>query len=75
MAQVEIKPKVQTITYEHQDGSLGKEYATSDKRISLAEAESILLDRNIIFKEVLKVKYEYITLSLSTDQINEHLQD
>ena len=55
-----IKVKVQIIYFQTDENSLGQEYATSEKRITIAEAENILLDRDIHYKEVLKVKYEYV---------------
>lgn len=64
MATIHLKTKVQLITYETQSHDLGKSYATSPKRITIAEARDILLDRGIEFKEVLKVKYENIDLEI-----------
>lgn len=75
MPQVELRAKVQVITYEYADGFLGKEYATSEKRISLQEAAEILNDREIEYKEIMKVKYEYITLKMSTESIGQYIQN
>lgn len=65
---MKIKTKVQLITYESHDGSLGKLYTTSDKRISIPEARGILDSRSIEYKELLKVKYENVELEIPESQ-------
>lgn len=59
-----IKVKVQTIYFQTDENELGQEYATSDKRVTISEAENILVDRDIRYKEVLKVKYEYVEMEI-----------
>lgn len=59
-----LKVKVQTIYYQTRNDDLGISHATSEKRITIDEAQDILTERQIEFKEVLKVKYEFVELDL-----------
>ena len=68
-----LKVKVQIIYYQTDKDELGKSYATSEKRITVSEAESILVDRDIQFKEVLKVKYEYIELEVPLNELENYI--
>lgn len=65
-----VKAKVQTIIFQALDDTLGFEYATSPKRITIAEAGDTLLDRGIEFKEVLKVKPEVLHLELPLEDLS-----
>lgn len=69
MKGISVKAKVQTIIFQTVDDSLGKEYATSQKRITIAEAGDLLLDRGIEYKEVLKVKPEVLHLELPLEDL------
>lgn len=53
-----LNVKIQAIYFQTPTNELGIKHATSDKRITLAEAEDILLEREIPYHEILKVKYE-----------------
>lgn len=64
MKNILLKVKVQSIYHQTRTDELGISYATSEKRITIAEAEDILLDRKIEYKEVLKVKYEFIEIEI-----------
>lgn len=64
MDNILLKVKVQSIYFQTRKDDLGISYSTSDKRITISEAEDILLDRKIEYKEVLKVKYEFIDLEI-----------
>lgn len=64
------KVKVQTIVFETLDEKLGKQYATSEKRITQAEAGDILLDRGIEYKEILTVKPEVLHLELPLEDLS-----
>lgn len=64
MDHILLKVKVQSIYYQDLTDGLGISQATSDKRITIAEAEDILIDRKIEFKEVLKVKYEFVEVEI-----------
>lgn len=68
-----LKVKVQSIYYQSRKDDLGITYATSEKRITIAEAEDILLDRKIEFKEVLKVKYEFIDLEIPLEKFEDYI--
>lgn len=70
---ISLKTKIQTIAFETTSGSLGKSYATSEKRITISEAGDILLDRGIEFKQVLKVKYENVELEIPLEQFEEYI--
>lgn len=59
-----LKVKVQSIYFQTPKDDLGITHSTSEKRITIAEAEDILLDREIEFKEVLRVKYEHVDLEV-----------
>ena len=71
---IEIKAKVQNIYYQTDTDELGIARATSDKRITIAEAEDILIDREIFYKEVLKVKIEYIELEIPLNDLENFIQ-
>lgn len=71
---IEIKAKVQNIYYQTDSDELGIARATSDKRITVAEAEDILIDREILYKEVLKVKIEYIDLQIPLNKLEDYIQ-
>lgn len=67
---IELKIKVQIIYYQDSGGNLGTQVTTlGTKRVTIKEAEQLLIDREIDYKEVLKVKYEYIYLSLTPEQL------
>ena len=73
MDHILLKVKVQAIYYQTKEDELGISYATSDKRITIAEAENILLDRDIHYKEVLKVKYEFIELEIPLSNLENYI--
>lgn len=73
MSHIVIKTKVQVIYFQTRKDDLGITYATSEKRITIDEAQDILLDRKIEYKEVLKVKYEFIDLELPIETLENHL--
>lgn len=73
MDHILIKVKVQTIYFQTNENELGQEYATSEKRITIAEAENILLDRDIHYKEVLKVKYEYVEMEIPLSDFKNYI--
>lgn len=73
MDHILLKVKVQSIYYRTRKDDLGISYATSDKRITISEAEDILLDRKIEFKEVLKVKYEFLELEIPLNEFENYI--
>lgn len=73
MDHILMKVKVQVIYFQTRKNSLGIQYATSDKRITIAEAEDILLDRKVEFEEVLKVKYEFIELEVPLENLENYI--
>ena len=68
-----LKTKVQAIYYQSRKDDLGITYATSEKRITIAEAEEILTDREVEFKEVLKVKYETVDLEIPLTEFENYI--
>ena len=68
-----LQVKVQAIYYQTDLDDLGISYATSDKRITIIESENILADREIDFKEVLKVKYEFIEMEIPLHDLESYL--
>lgn len=68
-----LNVKVQAIYYQTYQDELGITYATSEKRITVAESADILLDRQIRFKEVLKVKYEFIELEIPLNDLENYI--
>lgn len=70
---INLNPRLQVLYYLTQDDELGKEFATSEKRISLDEAESLLNHREVEFKELLKVKYEVIEIELSVEEFKKYI--
>ena len=58
MQTITLSVKIQAIYFQTLENNLGIEHATSDKRITLAESEEILKEREIEYDEILKVKYE-----------------
>ena len=73
MNDILLKVKVQSIYYQTKEDELGISHATSDKRITIAEAEDILLDREIEYKEVLKVKYEFVELEIPLEEYENYI--
>ena len=73
MDNILLKVKVQSIYFQTRKDELGISYATSDKRITIDEAQDILLDREIEYKEVLKVKYEFIEIELPLEDLEKNI--
>lgn len=73
MPHIAFKTKVQTIYYKTDKEELGQTHVVIDKRLSIPEAKDILLDRNIEYKELLKVKYETLQLEMPLDEFAEHI--
>ena len=70
---INLNPRIQVVYYLTDDDELGKEFATSEKRISLDEAESLLNHREVEFKELLKVKYEVIEIELTVEEFKNYI--
>ena len=68
-----LNVKVQAIYFQTDTDELGITYATSEKRITVAESADILLDRQIRYKEVLKVKYEFIELEIPLNDLENYI--
>ena len=68
-----LNVKVQAIYFQTDQDELGITYATSEKRITVAESADILLDRQIKYKEVLKVKYEFIELEIPLNDLENYI--
>ena len=70
---IKLNPRLQVLYYLTDYDELGKEYATSEKRISLDEAEIILNHRQVEYKELLKVKYEIINVTMDIDEFEKFI--
>lgn len=68
-----LNVKVQAIYFQTDEDELGITYATSEKRITISESEDILMNRQIRFKEVLKVKYEFIELEIPLNDLESYI--
>lgn len=73
MENILLKVRVQSIYFQTQENELGITYSTSEKRITISEAESILNKRSMIYEEVLKVKYEYVELEVPLKDFENYL--
>ena len=69
-----IKTKIQAIYYRTDQDELGISHETKkdNVRITIAEAEEILKNRNIDFEEVLKVKFEDILLEIPLNEYEKY---
>lgn len=74
MKTILLKVKIQAIYFMTEESELGIKHATSDKRITIAEAEEILNDRNISHEEILKVKYEDIELEIPLNEYDNYIK-
>ena len=73
MHDILLKVKIQAIYYQTEKNELGISHATSDKKITIAEAEDILLEREIPYQEILKVKYEDIQIEVPLDEYENYI--
>ena len=73
MHDILLKVKIQAIYYQTEKNELGISHATSDKKITIAEAEDILLDRGISYHEILKVKYEDIQIEVPLNEYENYI--
>ena len=74
LSKLELKTRVQVIYYQSAELDLRQEYATSEKRISLDEAEDILKERNIDFEQIFKVQYERHTIELKSAEFENYIK-
>ena len=67
--------RLQVIYYETDDEQLGKEYVTNEEnqRISLAQAEELLHQREIPFRDLLKVRFETLQLNMSLADFKKYI--
>lgn len=78
MNHILLKVKIQAIYFQTPKNELGIQHATAydgnvNKRITIAEAEDILLDRKIDYDEVLKVKYEDIEIEIPLEEYENYI--
>lgn len=75
MNHILLKVKVQAIYYQTDKDELGITHATKkdNVRITIAESEDILLEREIRYKEVLKVKFEDIELEIPMNEYENYI--
>lgn len=71
---ITIKARVQNIYYQDENNYLGIARTTTDKqKLTQAEACDILIDREIPYIDILKVKIEYVTLDIPLSKLEEYL--
>lgn len=68
-----LKVKIQAIYFQTPKNELGISHATSDKRITIIEAEDILLNRGIEYDEILKVKYEDLEIEIPLNEYENYI--
>ena len=73
MHDILLKVKIQAIYYQTEKNELGISHATSDKKITITEAKDILLEREIPYHEILKVKYEDIQIEVPLDEYENYI--
>lgn len=71
---INLKVKIQAIYFMTEENTLGIKHATSEKRITIADAEEILNNRNISYEEILKVKYEHIDLEIPLTEYENYIK-
>lgn len=71
---ITIKARVQNIYYQDENNYLGIARTTTDKqKLTQAEARDVLIDREIHYKDILKVKIEYIELEIPVEKVEEYI--
>ena len=71
---ITIKARVQNIYYQDENNYLGIARTTTDKqKLTQAEARDVLIDREIPYKDILKVKIEYIELEIPVEKVEEYI--
>lgn len=73
MKNILLKVRVQAIYFQTRKNDLGITHSTSEKRISIAEAEEILIGREIEYEEILKVKYEFVELEIPLSDFENYI--
>ena len=70
-----LKVKIQAIYFQTDKNELGISHATKqdNARITVIEAEQILQERAIHYKEILKVKFEDIELEIPMTEYENYL--
>lgn len=71
---ITLKARVQNIYYQDENNYLGIARTTTDKqKLTQAEARDVLIDREIPYKDILKVKIEYIELEIPVEKVEEYI--
>lgn len=73
MQNILLNVRVQSIYFQTKENELGITHSTSEKRITITEAENILDEREMIYEEVLKVKYEYVELEVPLNEFEKYI--
>lgn len=69
-----IKSKVQVISFETSDGSLGKFLHGSNERITIKQAEQILNDSEVEFKTVFQVRKEEVEFDIPDNELEKYIK-
>lgn len=70
--EIKVSTRLQVIYYQKDNHELGIAYASGEKRVTIEEAQKILKRRNIPFNEILKVKYDTMTIDLPISELENY---
>ena len=70
--EIKVSTRLQVIYYQKDNYELGIAYASGEKRVTIEEAQKILKRRNIPFNEILKVKYDTMTIDLPISELENY---
>ncbi len=69
-----IPIKLQVINYEDEENQLGKFYVSTNDRLSKKQAEDILNENNVEYKQVFQVRKEEVILKVTIEEIEDLIQ-
>lgn len=68
---IKLPVKLQKIYFQDDNSDLGIHYVANTERITMNQAEEILQEKGITFKQVFQVKKETVELELTEEQLQE----
>ncbi len=69
-----IPIKLQVINYEDEQNQLGKFYVSTNDRLSKKQAEDILNENNVEYKQVFQVRKEEVIIKVTIEEIEDLIQ-
>ena len=70
--EIKVSTRLQVIYYQKDNYELGIAYASGEKRVTIEEAQEILKRRKIPYTEILKVKYDTMTIDLPISELENY---